>query len=186
MVRRTDRNRTKPVIRLAPELVPEPLWHISGYHLLTRGAWKSIRARVLAKSKGACAICGAVQEKGMVCHEVWHYQGSERIATLASLRLICPDCNRVHHIGMTQLLMPERYEPTIRHMARVNGLPTAIAREFVERAFEVWRRRSATQWRTAIAPRLKRRFPQLAVAAGRIEKPRAGARRVRARSGQPW
>src|SRR5262245_25484801 len=136
MARRSERKRTKPTMRLAPELVPEPLWDISGHRLLTRGAWKRIRAVVSAKSKGACAICGTVQEKGMVCHEVWRYQGTKRIAMLADLRLICPNCNRAHHIGMTRVLMPEWYETTIRHMARVNGFSTAGARESVERAFE--------------------------------------------------
>src|SRR5579863_5993410 len=103
--------------RLRPDPVPEPLWGVSAYRLLGRGPWKQIRSEVLAGARGRCAICGAFHEKRMVCHEVWRYSERHKIATLTDLKLVCPDCNLVEHIGFASLWIQDGDANARRHMA---------------------------------------------------------------------
>jgi hypothetical protein len=82
--------------RLVPRLVPQPLWGLSAARLLPQSKWRRIRADAMDESGGACVVCGAAREKGMVGDEVWDYT-----ATLVGVRIICPDCNAVTHFGST-------------------------------------------------------------------------------------
>jgi hypothetical protein len=81
--------------RLVPALVPEPLWGRSVYQLLRAsrrgGAWKRLRADVVARAGGACHVCGERQERFMVCHEVWDYDDDAGVATLMAFALNCWD-----------------------------------------------------------------------------------------------
>ena len=57
-------------LRLAPRLVPEPLWGISAARLLRGAVWRRIRADALQEATGACVVCRDAREKGMVGDEV--------------------------------------------------------------------------------------------------------------------
>ena len=170
--------------KLAPQPVPEPLWHISAYRLLDRRIWERIRSDVVAGANGSCAVCEVVRERGAVCHEVWRYSERRGIATLAELRLICGLCNLVEHIGFTSIRLPDKTEEALRHMARVNGHDLKTTQVLVDRAFKSWSRRSKLRWKTDVSPSLLSRFPDLKTVAGRDGVPGAGARRVRDAAGR--
>jgi hypothetical protein len=96
----------------------------------------------------------------MVCHEVWHYRDQDHVALLVGFKLICQDCNFVHHLGKASTL--DRADAAIQHMMRVNRIPEEEARELASRAFDTWLQRSLIrEWAIAISDQLKEEFPFL-------------------------
>jgi len=115
---------------------------------------------------GTCVVCGEAREKGMVGDEVWDYTGG--IATLVGVRIVCPDCDAVTHIGSTAR---RGYGEMARdHMCRVNGITTAEADRIIDASFREWRTRSLMDWTIAVRPDLLDRYPELAILDG--AKPR--------------
>ena len=156
--------------RLAPRLVPAPLWGWSAAQLLKGARWKRIRSDAIALSGGSCAVCGDAREKGMICDEEWTY--AEGIATLTSLRIVCPDCDAVTHIGSTAR---RGYGDMARdHMCRVSSLSMAEADSIIDASFAEWRTRSAETWTVQVAPDLLARYPELATLAGHRAGPGDG------------
>ena len=98
-----------PTIALAPRLVPRPLWRRSAANLLDDDVWRGVRAEVVAEHDSTCAVCGHRQRRWMVCDEDWRYALLNRgtpdergVARLVGLRLLCPRCDRVVHLGHTE------------------------------------------------------------------------------------
>ncbi len=150
--------------RLLPELVPRPLWGVSAYRILSRTRWNKIRALVLYQAANTCFVCAKVQDKGMVCHEVWNCDDSQHIAQLVRLAILCPDCNFVHHLGRAgQIGVQDR---AVAHMIAVNGMSKADASVVVRTAFEEWEERSQHRWRIAVDDGLVARFPDFAMLIG--------------------
>ncbi len=154
---------------IAPRLVPGPLWGHSAYRLLaTHGReheWRRLRAIVLAEAAYCCAACRHRQRRWMVCDEVWHYDPDGPVATLAALRILCPRCDAVCHLGHTRVARgPQAYDRAIRHMARVNRTSTRDVLEMVEREWQRWRELSAiVGWRVRVAADMAARFPALSI-----------------------
>ena len=149
-------------LRLAPRLVPRPLWGISAARLLPRAKWQRIRIDALEASRGACVVCGAVREKGMIGDEEWDY--GDGVATLVGVRMVCGDCDAVTHIGSTTR---RGYAEVARdHMTRINGIAREEADQIIAMSFREWRARSARSWTVAVAPDLLDRYPELAVLNG--------------------
>jgi hypothetical protein len=150
-----------PNYRLVPELVPEPLWGRNVRRALGKSQWaRRIRKIVLDESGGGCDICGASYEKGMICHEVWHYDDTNRAAILTDFRIICQDCNLATHVGKAQKL--GRLKEAISQLSRVNGISSEEARRLVDAAHSEWTRRSRVKvWEVNIDPDLKERYPAL-------------------------
>ncbi len=148
-------------LKLVPELVPRPLWGRSVNKALPRTAWeRDVRAKVKAKAGGVCEDCGASYEKGMICHEDWRYDEQERTATLMSFRLICRDCNFVHHLGKASTLGLE--QSAIAHLTRVNNIDQEEAARIVTAATERWFQRSLIEdWTISISGQLIQEFPLL-------------------------
>lgn len=165
---------------LVPELVPEPLWGLSGHRLLKRSAWKKIRTDILAEQEDTCAICGDRRDKRMVCHEAWNYDDATAVATLNEFKIHCPDCDAVEHIGQTGVR--GHREEAIEHMAKVNGTTADEAQRVVDDAFQTWKRRSRTPWRLDVAPGVLERFPELDCLVGLEGSPGQGRRRVSSRA----
>jgi hypothetical protein len=131
-----------PDVKLVPRLVPQPLLGISAARILAGAKWKRIRADAMDASGGACVVCGATRDKGMIGDEEWEY--SDGIATLTGVRIVCPDCNAVTHIGSTGAC---GYGDMARdHMCRVNGMTTSEANRIIDASFREWRARSLVDW----------------------------------------
>lgn len=166
-----------PAIRLAPRLVPRPLWGRSAARLLDEERWRAVRSEVVADHDSTCAVCGHRQRRWMVCDEDWRYalQGrgtaDERgHARLAALRLLCPRCDRVVHLGHTESRHGVRgADDALAHGARVNGITVADMRLLAEAAFEAWARLSTVRrWTVDVDPDLEARVGDLAIVAGPV------------------
>jgi hypothetical protein len=127
--------------------------------LLPGSKWKAIRAEAVAAARGACVVCGEVREKGMIGDEEWLYE--DGVATLTGVRLVCPDCNGVTHIGSTSAR--GYFDQARDHMAAVNGITADEADRLIDAAFREWSQRSRLTWRLAVSPDLLARFPELVV-----------------------
>ena len=113
----------------------------------------------MVASGGACVVCGAKRDKGMIADEVWDYR--DGVAKLIAIRIVCPDCSAATHIGSTA---GRGYGDVARdHMARVNGTSPREADRVVAAAMREWRALSRGTWTVAVAPELLDRYPELAV-----------------------
>lgn len=145
------------LLKLVPRLVPRPLWGLSAKRLLSQSQWRQIRSDVLAKARNTCAVCGSSRKTRMVCDEVWSY--NQAVATLTGLRILCPDCDAVVHIGQTSL---RGFGDVARdHMASVNGLTVTGADRIINRHFARWRELSKQGWEIAVAQDLLATYPAL-------------------------
>ena len=107
-------------------------------------------------------MCGVAREKGMIGDEEWNY--SDQVATLTGVRIVCPDCNAVTHIGSTA--SRGFGDVAFDHMCRINGIKAAEAHRVVNASFDDWRERSLQDWTIAVAPELLARYPELAILDG--------------------
>jgi hypothetical protein len=121
----------------------------------------------MAASNGTCSVCGAAREKGMIGDEEWDYR--DGVAELTGVRIVCPDCNAVTHIGRTS--SDGYYDVARDHMARVNGITPAEADMLVDEQGEIWLSRSKLSWVVEVAPDLLARHPDLGVLVGRRAEP---------------
>jgi len=153
-----------PTLRLLPRLVPQPLWGLSGRRKLTSTKWEKIRMVVISEANGACEVCGAIREKGMIVDEVWSYLPGH--AFLSALRLVCPPCNDVTHAGNArQRGIPE--ERMVAHCAKVNSISESDAAVAIEGAFDTWSHlHSEPIWQITVIPTVLDRFPDLAILDG--------------------
>ncbi len=135
-------------LRLTAELVPASTWYRNLRAAVPRETWDRIRRRVYAEHGHRCGICGA---KGRLsCHEVWAYDDEPRVQRLSRLVALCDLCHHVKHLVHAAGLASEGkldYERVVEHFMRVNGCDRAAFEEHRERAMEVFRRRSAEEWR---------------------------------------
>lgn len=156
-------------LRISPRLVPGALWGHSACRLLTTHGreddWRSLRSVVLAEADNTCEACGHRQKRWMVCDEVWRYDPEARTAELTSLRILCPACNAVCHLGYTGVAYGhEAHERAVRHMARVNATSVGQALAMIDREWERWRILSSVQrWTVRVEPELASRFPALRI-----------------------
>jgi hypothetical protein len=167
-------------VNLEPELIPEPLWHISAARLLGRKskAWRHIRSDALAEAGGACAVCSEAPPDGkyMVCDELWSYEEQQGVATLAGVRILCPACDHARHFARAGQL--GLGGDAVRTLAGVNGINEHGARALQAEAMKVWRRRSRLTWTVCVAPSVLERYPALAALSGQGGIPGQGRGRV--------
>lgn len=151
-------------LRLAPHLVPRPLWEISAYRMLGRSKWNAIRKEVLAAADNKCSICNA-GGPGLTCHETWEYEEQRAIAEMSGFVIVCRACSGVIHFGRT---MAAGYrEQALQHMCRINGISEEEAERAIGAAFDVWKRQSRLlSWTVRVHPKLLERYPALAGLAG--------------------
>lgn len=163
-----------PRLVLAPRLVPRPLWGRSAARLLDEEAWRAVRDEVVADAGSRCFVCGHHQRRWMVCDEDWRYAidrdelGQRGRAVLVGLRLLCPRCDRVVHLGHTESRHGRRgADDALRHGAAINGVSVGDMRLLAEGAFEAWARSSSVRrWTVAVDPALAARFPEICVVEG--------------------
>lgn len=124
--------------------------------------WQNIRKVIVDESGGACHVCGASQDKGMIVDEVWTYEPG--VATLADLRLLCPPCNNVTHVATARRVAQDT---VVDHCAKINGISEGAAAAVIAGAFATWDSlHNASQWTILVAPRVADRFPALAALDG--------------------
>lgn len=159
-------------MRLAPELVPRPLWNLSASRLL-KGPWqREIRPAVREEFNDRCSHCEGQTER-MFAHEQWSYDETNGIATLVGIEFVCQDCNSCLHIGR----LPAQYvKHALSHLATVNGITVKDAMDVVSAAGTEWARRSTVAWSIAVDPALIERFPALAELPQRAASAPASAR----------
>jgi hypothetical protein len=96
----------------------------------------------------------------MVCHEVWEYSDQSHVALLVGFRLICQNCNFVHHLGKASTL--GLGDAAIQHIMRVDRISEGEAKETASRAFDTWLQRSLVEhWTMSISDQLQEEFPFL-------------------------
>ncbi len=116
----------------------------------------------------------------MVCDEDWRYAvltptdgtGFRRgRAVLVGLRLLCPPCDQVVHIGHTETRYGKATaQSALSHGAKVNGVSVTDMRLLAEVMFEAWASVSSIGiWSVEVEPALRKRFPALAI----VEQPPA-------------
>jgi hypothetical protein len=167
-------------MNLEPELIPEPLWNISAASLLGRKsrAWRDIRSAALAAADDTCSACGEVTPGGkyMVCDELWSYDETDGVATLTSVRILCPACDHARHFARAGQL--GQAATALSTLARVNGISESGARALQVKAGEVWQRRSRLAWTVRVSESLLKHHPVLAVLDGRHGVPGEGRTKV--------
>ena len=151
-----------PTLRLAPELIPRPLFGHSAHRLLPGTAWRRVRARELDRSGPACEVCGRQQAKGLVAHERWLHRPDPPVAVLAAIRMQCRPCDAATHIGLAD--GQGRGRQARATLVRVNGNSWADAELLIEAAYERWAQLSSlTGWTADVMPALLATHPELAV-----------------------
>jgi hypothetical protein len=151
-----------PRLRHIPELVPSPVWGLSGSRLLPQPVWRRIRQAEVDRAGSRCEVCDRPQPKGLVCHEVWDYRVADRrgTATLTRLRMQCRACDQVTHYGLAE--SRGRGPAAQAWLARINGIDGALAAAIVEVAYERHASLSAVPtWDVRVHPDLAARHPDL-------------------------
>lgn len=152
-----------------PEMIPSPAWGRSAFRLLPTPAWRAIRAAEIDRAGGRCEVCGRVQAKGLVCHEVWEHRVVEGrgVATLAALRVQCRGCDEVTHYGLAES-RGDGGRARAR-LARLNGLDLESATAIIEVMYERHATLSAVSvWDFRVAAALADRHPELTVVEGTL------------------
>ncbi|AXV07672.1 hypothetical protein DVS28_a2993 [Euzebya pacifica] len=151
-----------PKLVHVPEMIPSPIWGISGFRLLPTATWRAIRAQEVDRAGGACEVCGRAQSKGLICHEVWDHRIGEGqgIATLAALRMQCRPCDEVTHYGLAE--SRGRGARARARLAQLNGMGPEMASAVIEVMYERHATLSSVRrWTVRIAPSLAERHPDL-------------------------
>ncbi len=153
-----------PSLRLQAEPVPEPLWGMSAYRLLGRGAaWKRIRTAQLRLAGDNCSICETGGQR-LQCNEKWSYDDGTSVATLIGFEMLCPGCHNAIHIGHARL--HGHWETALTHLCRVNGMTRKEGEALAREALTIWQERSQKKWTLAISNPLLKLYPQLRILIG--------------------
>jgi hypothetical protein len=156
-------------LKLQPELVPRPLWGVSAYRVLGRGAaWRAIRLDTLEAASNRCAICRSPTAP-LSCHEKWHYDDGHGRAMLEGFTILCRNCDTATHMG--RAVAHSAGDIALRQICRVNNLSRHEADRLFGQAMARWRRRSRMAWTVAVHAQLLRAYPQLQALIGRKGKP---------------
>ncbi len=151
-------------LKFRPELVPKPLWGLSAYRTLGRGAkWRAIRNDVLKAASNQCSACEC-SESPLYCHEEWKYDDKCGIAELVGFGLLCENCNNVAHIG--RAMAHGLKNSALEHLCRINGLTKSEGQTVVGEAMKVWRARNRKKWRVTVSKSLLGRYPYLRLLLG--------------------
>lgn len=136
--------------KLEIELVPEPLWERSLYHMLPREEWKRLWHKIIQEEGGKCYICGSTGMK-LELHEFWEYDDENRVQKLVGMHLICDLCHMVKHLGYWchtdegRIKLEKRglsRNDLIQHFCRVNNCSEEDFLQHEEESFKIWRERS--------------------------------------------
>jgi hypothetical protein len=138
-------------LKLVAELVPRPCWYSNMRSLVPRPAWDKLRRQVYAQYQHRCGICGA--DERLHCHEIWLYDDTAHIQTLAGFIALCGWCHHVKHLGHSAGLASEGkldYNRVIEHFMRVNNCTLEEFETHRSQVFEQWEARNQHTWQTVL------------------------------------
>jgi hypothetical protein len=136
-------------MKLTIELVPRTCWYANVRSNVSIREWDYLRRESYKQAGYVCEICGGIGPTHPVeCHEVWEYDDKVLTQTLIRLISLCPGCHEVKHIGLAQI--KGNADRAIAHLMRVNDLSEPSANVVIQRAFNLWRKRSRYDWKLDI------------------------------------
>jgi hypothetical protein len=131
--------------KLTVELVPRTCWFSNVRERVSRQEWDRIRSQTYENAGHRCEVCDGRGSKHPVeCHEVWEYDEPAGVQRLVRMIALCPACHEVKHIGLAGI--KGRGDVARAHLAAVNGWTAAVASQYVDEAFALWRARSGREW----------------------------------------
>ena len=131
--------------RLNIELVPRTVWRSNVRSNISPQEWETVKRATFAKAALQCEICSGRGVRWPVeCHEVWEYQDKNHRQVLIRTQALCPDCHHVKHIGLAE--KKGEGHIALRHLSVVNGWTIDEAREYRDKVFRIWHKRSQYQW----------------------------------------
>lgn len=151
--------RGKP--RLTVELVPPLAWRRNVRAVVATETWDELRWRLGATQlwprhfsidfpdrlfrprKLWCAYC-KTEQNGLDLHEEWRYDNSKHVQRLVALRPICPKCHLAKHLGYANRV--GRIDEAMAQLKHVNAWNVRQAKDYIDRAFAKWERRSSNQY----------------------------------------
>jgi hypothetical protein len=158
--KKKSKAKSKKTYRLAPELIPAPLWGVSAYRRFAKTKpWKEIRQDTLELAGNKCGACDADGPQ-LSCHDAWSYDDKRCVATLIGFEIRCQACHNATHIGRANALGFE--QDAHAQLRTVNGCTQDEVDAMVDAAMELWEKRSAKTWTVVVAPYLLERYPRLA------------------------
>jgi len=119
---------------LSIELIPSNSFGNNLRSLLRGCTWDRLRKDCYEKAGHVCEICGQTgkqqgRKHNVECHEIWAYNDSERLQTLAGLQALCPLCHQCKHIGRSLSVGAGR--PTVSHLATTNGMTLQETEDYI-------------------------------------------------------
>lgn len=136
--------------KLTIELVPSTCWYSNVRTRVTKAEWDLIRGAVYQAANNTCEICGGKGTKWPVeAHEIWVFEDATKTQKLERIIALCPDCHLVKHIGRAQAT--GQYQKALSHLCVVNSWIKEDAEAYIQVCYEVWSRRSSSQWQLDIS-----------------------------------
>ncbi len=135
-------------LKLTIELVPKTAHYANLRNALTRSAWQKIAKNTKERQGNECGICGD-QGRRLYCHEMWDYNDSCFIYTLAGFVSLCGYCHSVKHLGLTKIQAKQGLvdlEAVIDHFCKVNDCTRAKFQVHETTAFAEYHARSQHEW----------------------------------------
>jgi Domain of unknown function (DUF5710) len=131
------------------DLVPASCWFTNVRSCLDQRDWERLRRMVVERASHRCEACGREREpaegRWLEVHERWLYQEPTAVQVLRRLICLCTDCHTATHMGLAGLRGIA--EGAKAHLAVVNKWTVDQVEEHVRAAFELFTKRSRTDWR---------------------------------------
>lgn len=142
---RTYKQMTNP--KLTIELVPKTSWFNNMRLVLSKEDWDLVRRAAYRRQGYCCGICKATGR--LNCHEIWSYNDTYHIQTLDGYIALCDMCHHVKHIGYASVLASKgklNYQKVLEHMAKVNKWSIYQCHQYIDKALEIYQKRSQHEW----------------------------------------
>jgi hypothetical protein len=136
-------------MKLTIELVPKTSWYSNVRSKVSKTEWDIIRKKSYKNAGYKCEICGDIgQNQGVSypveCHEIWEYNDVNKKQILKGLISLCPYCHKTKHIGLAQI--NNEIDIVINQLIKVNNMTSSQAEEYIENAFDIWRKRNKNNY----------------------------------------
>lgn len=135
------------------DLIPRSSWYSNARSAMRPETWKRVSLAVRERADMTCEVCGAIADPANrqyhAAHERWDFDETTRSQTLRRLMCLCDACHAATHYGHTEL--EGDVEAAQERLMALNGWDELRLLEHIDRAFEVWRRRSAAEWRVDVS-----------------------------------
>lgn len=129
------------MLKLTIELVPQSSWFNNVRSAVSAKEWDKIRKQVYSEAWHVCQICGGIGPNHPVeAHEIWEYDDKKLIQKLTGMIALCPRCHLVKHLGFATV--SGKRTIAVNHFIDINKLKRDEAQKLINKAFELWAKRS--------------------------------------------